>query len=552
MPEVAGLCLKTAWGYPEDRVRIDRGSGAGAALLYRFEDFEVDTGAFEVRRRGAAVHVEPRVFDLIRLLVDNPGTVVDRDRMLAEVWSGRIVSDATLATAVKGARRALDDTGSDQRLIETVRSRGFRFRGVVSVDRPPAAAREPMPVPPPEPARAALIGGRPSIAVLPLVRLGDPATLPGLEEAVPHEVIVALARLRWLFVIAPGSSFQLRGAEAQAPVVAARLGVRYFLTGSIEASGARLAIAVELAETATGGVVWADRFAGAIDDVHALRAEIVAGIAAALELEIQLHEALRAQSAPPDRLDAWAAFHLGLQRVHEYTPEGNAAALGFFERAAALEPSFARAHAGLSFAHFQNAFLHYRRDREAEIALACRAAERGVELDPLDPFANLTMGRSFWLRQELDAALPWLERATEISPNYAKGHYSQALVQILAGATQDGVPHVERAMALSPIDPLLYAMRAAKALAALADGDVAAAAHWADVAARTPRAHVLIAMIAMACDALAGDLDAARRRAVAIRGHRPAVSRAHFFAGLPVHDAATRAGLEEGFRRCGF
>lgn len=520
----------------------------GGPLIYRFASFRLDTARFELAAGDTIVRLEPRVFDLLRLFVTNPDTVIDRDRMVAEVWGGRIVSEAALSTAVKAARQALGDSGTEQALIETVRGRGFRFRGPVRVTTPAIPATPP----PVESVAAPLLTGRPSIAVLPLLRLGDQDRMPGLEDALPHEVIIALARLHWLFVIARGSAFQFRGAGVDPIAAGARLGVRYCLTGTLELFGRSMAVAVALSDTSTGGVVWGERYAGSLDDVHALRMGMVAGVASALEVQIPLNEALTAQGRPPENLDAWQAFHLGLKRVHEYTPSGNAAAQLLFKQAVGLEPGFARAHAGLSFAHFQNAFLRYRPDRDAEITAAERSAARGLELDPHDPFTNFNMGRTFWLKQQLDAALPWLERATEISPNYAQGLYSRSLMETLLGRSGHGRAHVERAMGLSPIDPLLYAMRATRALGQISDGAMGEAAAWADAAARTPRAHVLIEMIAMAAAALAGDQTSADRWAVSVHRHQPPVGRVYFFENLPVRDPETRRRLEQGLAVCGF
>jgi tetratricopeptide (TPR) repeat protein len=238
--------------------------------------------------------------------------------------------------------------------------------------------------------------------------------------------------------------------------------------------------------------------------------------------------------------------------MHLYTREGNIAADALFRRAVELEPGFARAHAGLSFVHFQNAFQRHLPDREGEIERARARAERGLELDPLDPFVNLNLGRSFWLRQDLDAAVPWLERAIELSPNYAQGLYSRSLIDSLAGRSELALAGADRAIGLSPLDPLLYAMRATRALARITDGDYAEAARWGEVAARTPRAHVLIAMIAMVSHGLAGDAAAARRWAAAVRGNRPDASRTQFFEALPVQDRETRRRLIRGLEASGF
>jgi TolB-like protein len=520
-------------------------------VVYTFGAFRLDTGQYQLRRSGEAVHVEPLVFDLLALFVANPGAVIGRDRMLADVWGGRFVSDATLSTAIKSARRALGDSGAAQAFIETVRGRGFRFRAEVVADRP-AAITGFEPGEPQDPAASAPVRGAPSIAVLPFGRLGEAEPWGGLEDAIPHEVILALARLRWLFVIARGSSFQFRGPRVDTGAVGRALGARYCLTGTLEIFGRSLAVVVELSDNASGGVLWGERFTGTLDDVHQVRAGIVAGITAALEVQIQLNEAILAQGRPPENLDAWQAFHLGLKHMHQYTRAGNAAAEALFRRSVGLEPGFARAHAGLSFVHFQNAFLRHVPDRDAEIAAAQARAEKGLELDPLDPFANFNMGRSFWLRQELDNALPWLQRATAISPSYAQGVYSRALIDAMSGRSGVAVENIELAMELSPLDPLLYAMRATKAMTRITEGDFAGAATWAETAAHTPRAHVFIAMIAMASHALAGNDAMARHWAATVRQLKPDASRSTFFESLPFQHAETRRRLLQGLAACGF
>ncbi len=249
----------------------------------------------------------------------------------------------------------------------------------------------------------------------------------------PHELITELSRLRWLFVTARGSSFRLRGSDADIGEVGRLLGVRYCLSGTVEIAGASLAVTVELIDTRDGGVVWAERFARPIDEVHQVREEIRSRILAALEIQIPLHEAALARLTVTENLDAWSSYHLGLQHMYRFNRTDNAAATALFQQAVTRDPSFARAHAGLSFVHFQTAFMHYADDLAGEIALARRFAVRGLDLDPIDPFVNFTMGRSFWLEGDLESSLAWLERATSISPNYAQGIYARAWTESLAG-----------------------------------------------------------------------------------------------------------------------
>jgi TolB-like protein len=382
---------------------------------------------------------------------------------------------------------------------------------------------------------------RPSLAVLPFRQIGDNPRYAALASALPDELITDLARLRWLFVTARGSSFRLSSSDSDVREIGQLLHVRYCLLGTLEISGTQLIVTVELVDTHDGGIVWADRFSGAVDDVHHMREQIRSQVLAALEIRIPIHEAARARLAVPEDLDAWSAYHLGLQHIYRFNRRDNAAAAQLFERATTLDPGFARAHAGLSFVHFQTAFMHYTDDIDAEIDNARRCAERGLELDPLDPFVNFTMGRSYWLDGNLESSLGWLERATQISPNYAQGVYAQAWTEALAGMAAPGREHVDLAMRLSPLDPLHYAMVATRAFTHMVVREDGEAAQWADRAARAPGAHVLIAMIAAAAQGLNGNRERAAAWAANVRERNPSLTRVDFARAFPMKQDAMRA-----------
>jgi TolB-like protein len=522
-------------------------------MLYRFGDFELDLDRVELRdqRSGERIAIEPQVFALLALLVDARERMVGKDEIFEKVWDGRIVTDAALASRVKAARQALGDDGRTQRYIRTIHGRGFRFVGDVRIaaSDPSVSAAPPAPAPQPGESRP------PSIAVLPF-RLtgsaGDPYTTT-LADALPHELIVDLSRLRWLFVTARASSFRLRDQDLEAGEIGRLLGVRYYLSGAIEqVRGGRLEVSVELVDTRDGGVVWAERYDVPGDDVHQVRTDIRARILAALELRIPLHEATLARLGATESLDAWSAFHLGLQHVYRFNRADTAQAKALFELAVQRDPRFARAHAGLSFVHFQAAFLHQTDDLAAATSLARSYAERALALDPLDPFVNFTMGRTYWLTGELDTALGWLERSTTLSPNFAQGVYAQGWTETLAGRGADGRGHVDHAMRLSPLDPLHYAMLGTRALGHMTLAEDDAAAHWADRAARAPGAHVLIAMIAAACHSLAGHAERARDWAANVHERNPVLTHEHFFRAFPMRPAGPRARVLDSLRRLGF
>ncbi len=517
-----------------------------APMLYRFGPYELDTAKVELRTGGEVRPVEPQVFGLLALLVENRERLVSRDEIIEKVWDGRIVSDAAVASRVKSARQALGDDGQAQRFIKTIHRQGFRFVAEVKASHDAQLAE---PAPPSQPAAQS---SRPSIAVLPFRLVGDAGPHAAIADALPDDLISELARLRWLFVTARGSSFRLRASESDMGEVGRLLGVRYCLSGTVEVAGPNLVVMVELVDTRDGGIVWADRFAVSIDDVHEVRTEIRSRVLTALEIRIPLHEATLARLTVSENLDAWSAYHLGLQHVYRFNRKDNAAAAALFGQAVARDPDFARAHAGLSFVHFQTAFLRHTEDVPGEIALARRYAERGVELDPLDPFVNFTMGRSYWLVGDLDGSLGWLERACSISPNYAQGIYARAWSESLAGRALEGRKHVDLAMRLSPLDPLYYGMQGTRAFSHMELGEDADAAAWAERAARSPGAHVLIAMIAAVAHRLAGDETRAQAWAANVRERNPVLTRADFFRSFPIKSEVTRTRVSNALAGFGF
>ncbi|HEY6456848.1 MAG TPA: winged helix-turn-helix domain-containing protein [Steroidobacteraceae bacterium] len=517
-------------------------------MIYRFGAFELDIAKVELRLQGARCALEPQVFGLLALLVENRERLVSRDEIIEKVWDGRVVSDAAVASRIKSARKALGDTGTRQDFIRTIHGHGFRFVADTKVASSGVAGPgEPKPG-----IRPSDQTYRPSIAVLPFRLIGAPGSYAALGDALPHELITELARLRWLFVTARGSSFRLRDADADVREIGRLLEVRYCLSGTVENVGNALSVTVELVDTRDAGVVWGEHFAGSIDNVHQIREDIRSRILTALEIQIPIHEAALARLTVTENLDAWSAYHLGLQHMYRFNRRDNALATALFAQAAARDPGFARAHAGLSFVHFQTAFMHYSNDLGAEIALAQRFAARGLELDPIDPFVNFTMGRTFWLKGDLEGGLAWLERATRISPNYAQGIYARAWTETLAGRGLDGRRHADLAMRLSPLDPLYYAMLGTRAFSHMMADEDSQAADWAERAARSPGAHVLIALIAAAAHALAGNDLRAASWAANVRSRNRALTRSDFFRAFPMKPQATKARVSEALKRLGF
>jgi TolB-like protein len=506
------------------------------AMTLSFEQFELDPARFELRKAGAVVAAEPQVLSLLLLLASNSERMIGKDEIIEKIWGGRIVSEAAVASRVKSARQALGDDGTEQRLIRTVHGKGFRFVGEVKFRRPATSALGEVPTTPDH-------GGRPSIAVLPFRLAGAAGAQAFLADALSDELIADLARLRWLFVIARGSTFRFRGPEVDCRQAGEALGARYCLTGSLAFAGPAAVIAVELVDAASGEVLWAETFGEAAERVRELLPEIAARVVAALELQIPSHEAQIARGTP-GALGAWSAYHIGLDHMFRFNRADNALAAGLFEQARQADPGFARAYGGLSFIHFQNAFLNYVPDRAGEAETARELASQALQCDRLDPFCHLNMGRSLWLCGELRDSIEWFGQATTISPSYAQGIYSMAWAKTLSGDADAGESDALLALRLSPLDPLRYAMLATCGLAKAMRGDYAEAAQWCERAARSPGAHKHIAVIAAIATSLAGQADSSALWIGRAKQSDPGLTAGDFLDSFPFAPTPARETIE--------
>ncbi|WP_426960117.1 hypothetical protein [Muricoccus radiodurans] len=394
--------------------------------------------------------------------------------------------------------------------------------GVEEAPRPRVAACPISPAPAEAAVEVSPAGARrASVAVMPFTELTAGPGLPGgPADALVYDVITRLAKLRSLFVIAPGTVFALRD-RGVAPAEAGRmLGVDYVVSGSVQRRGGRLAVAVELAEARSARIVWTDVLDHAAEDAFLVLDAIGNRTVASVAGEIEAIERNRAILKPPDSLDAWEAHHRGLWHMYRFNRPDNERARHFFEAAIRLDPTFSRAYAGLSFTHWQNAFQGWA-ERPAAVEAAYAAAGQGLMADDRDPAAHWAMGRALWLRGRHDPAVEELEQAVALSPNFALGHYTLAFVHSLTGDPGTAVAASDHSRRLSPFDPMLFGMLGARAMALVRLGRFEEAAEAGLKAAARPNAHVHIPAIAAVSLALAGRLDEARAHVTRARAAQP-------------------------------
>jgi TolB-like protein len=298
----------------------------GAKVKFLLAGHTLDTDRRELFRGDAPVAVEPQVFDLLIYLIDNRDRVVSKDDLIASVWAGRIVSDSTLTSRINAARKAIGDSGEDQKQIRTIARKGLRFVGAVREDA--EADKSAQTAVPPEGSsessrRSLPPSDRPAIAVLPFTNMSGDPEQEYFSDGISEDIVTALSKLRWFFVIARNSSFIYKGKAVHMKQVAEELGVSYVVEGSVRKSGGQVRITVQVNDVATGSHIWAERYDRGLADVFAVQDEITEAIVAAIEPQIHAAENFRAQRKPPESLDAWDLVMRALSHYWRVTREDN-------------------------------------------------------------------------------------------------------------------------------------------------------------------------------------------------------------------------------------
>jgi len=340
-----------------------------------------------------------------------------------------------------------------------------------------------------QPAETALpLPAKPSIAILPFTNMSGDPEQEYFSDGISEDLITALSRVRWLFVIARNSSFTYKGKNTDVKQVGRELGVRYVLEGSVRKGGSRVRITAQLIDATTGSHVWAERFDRELADIFTVQDEITERIAAAIEPELARAELERARRKAPESLDAWDLYQRGLWHIWQFNAEDNAVARKLFERATALDSGFSPFFAALSLCRLLEHTLSFRPMSERSIDAALEIARRAVALDDKDAIAHAVLGRAFGALGDHDAGIAELREAVLLNPNLALAHYGLGMTFVLSGKPTEALPELDAAHRLSPHDPYLWSFAMFRAWAHLTLGDYESAIECARLSVRQPRA----------------------------------------------------------------
>ncbi len=429
-------------------------------MIYRFGDYALDTAIYELSRSGERVAIEPQVFSLLQHLVMNRDQVVSKDELIAAVWNGRAISDTTLSSRIFAARRAVGDNGEAQAVIRTIPRRGFRFVGEVSRGDEDGSRTDPARgVPPGSHASVTAVDMRPAtevptLAVLPFKNLSDVFD-EYFSDGLTEDIIANLSYFRELRVIASSSSFQFKTRAIALTQLAAELNADYIVDGSVRRAWGGVRITVQLIDATTGVSLWAGQYDREMKDIFAVQDEVTRMIAASLGVKLQDAALTRALRKSPTELDAYDCLLHARRYTATLSAKMHAEARDLLEKAIALDPNYADAHALLA-----NVYLAEHRfdtnPRPNPVGRALKMAETAILLDPQNAYAHCWCAIVHFFRGENGKFEAEAQRALSLNPNDPEiladiGHYLAFM-----GEFERGIELSRRAQQLNPLHPGWY------------------------------------------------------------------------------------------------
>jgi adenylate cyclase len=395
---------------------------------YRFESFMLDLERLTLHGPSGQPNLRRKSFEVLRYLLERGGRVVTKEELMKAVWPDVTVSDESLTQCIHDIRRALRD--EKQTIIKTVARRGYLIDLPISV----GDVSEVRPADQSAKASAPTLIDRPSIAVLPFANLGCDPQEDYFADGIVEDIITELSRFGELSVIARNSSFQYKGAAVDVRQVGRELGVRYVLEGSIRHSDERVRISAQLIDAVTGAHRWAERYDGELNHVFTVQVELARTIVAILAAHVNRAEAERALAKPPA---TWQAYDYYLRAADSsiaynssFKKEDLHCGRRLLERALALDPNYARAHAALSMTYVSSWVNRWDDEFQWSAALdrACQSAHKAVQLAPNLAEARVALGWALVWKRQHEAAVAEFERAIVLNPNFTNWRFPHTLV----------------------------------------------------------------------------------------------------------------------------
>jgi adenylate cyclase len=423
-------------------------------------------------------------------------------------------------------------------------------RQLKNIARPVRVYRVRLNGPAEEPASA--LPNRPSIAVLPFNNMSGDPEQEYFADGVVEEIITALSRIHWLFVIARNSSFTYKGRAVDVKQVGRELGVRYVLEGGVRKAANRVRITAQLIVAITGAHLWADRFEGALDDIFDLQDQVTASVVGAIAPKLEQAEVERAKHKPTESLDAYDYFLRGVASLHLWTREGNTEGLRLFNKAIEIDSDFSSAYGMAAWCYAERKSERWMFNRAKETAEAARLGRKAVEVGRDDAIALARGGFALaYVVHDVDAGAAFIDRALRLNPNLADAWHFSGWVRVYLGEPELAIEHFAHAMRLNPLDPLTFIVQMGIAFAHFFAGHYDDASSWAEKALREKPEYHNALRVAAASYALAGRMgEAHSAMARSLRLH-PTPDISNLKTEIPLRRPEDLARYAEGLQKAG-
>ena len=359
---------------------------------------------------------------------------------------GEIFISGTVFDQVEGKLETVFDDLGEHTVKNIVRP--IRVYRVRSGDRDGA-----VPVAPAVPAAPAASSDKASIAVLAFNNMSGDVEQEYFSDGISEDIITDLSKVSGLHVIARNSSFAYKDKTVSVPDVAAELGVRHVLEGSVRKAGNRIRVTAQLIDATTGGHVWAERYDRDLTDIFAVQDELTQQIVTALKVTLTEQEQDQLVHKGTADVEAYNLFLRGRDHVWLLTESGNIAARDLFGHAIEIDPGYAAAHALTAFTHLNDFANGWTEDPDESLKTGLRIAQQAVNIDAAEPMAHFALSSAYKWNRDIDAALAEAQQCLALAPNSAEGHIATAYIEIFAGNAAAAMETLNAYMRLDPHYP---------------------------------------------------------------------------------------------------
>ena len=432
-----------------------------------FGPFVLDTQRGMLLREGRPVAVSSKGLQLLQALVSSPGQIIKKTELMRAAWGDTAIEESNLSVQIAALRKQLGPAPDGGDWIATIPRVGYRFVGVPGQPRVGDSQAGK--------ASPAERQHRPSIAVLPFANLSGQKEQEYLADGITEDIITALTRFRWFFVIARNSSFAYKGRSLDTKQVAQELGVRYLLEGSVRKSGERVRITAQLVEAESANQIWAERYELALTEVFAVQDEIAERVAGAIEPELLKTEGVQAAARHTGNVTAWDLVRRGTWHFHQVTRENHLKARELFRQACKLDPELPEAHIWLARVSAGVVPYGWSENPATDLQEGTESALKAIYLDERNPYSHYAFAIVSVFSERFEQSISAAHKAIDISPSFALGHCVLGMALLFNGRASEAIAPLEYGLRLSPYDPQNFVWFNILALARLFSGRAEAA-----------------------------------------------------------------------------